>query len=142
MLSAFAALLASALFACAAANQGMPGFPLHNAAVPGLVYPAVGLGTGGYGLDAKRVYPECWVEAVPGCAAHSTNATATWLKLGGRRIDSANSYANQAAVRAGIQASGVPRSEIFITSKVGPSLTLGPHTHTLSLSVCSQAINL
>ncbi len=102
----------------------MPSFPLYNSAVSGLTYPAVGLGTGGYGLDINRKYPECWIEEA-GCGVHSENATQTWLKLGGRRIDSADSYFNQPSVGRGIKASGVPRSEIFITSKVGPSNPLG-----------------
>lgn len=62
---------------------------------------------------------------MPGCGDSTTRAVKTWLQLGGRRIDSANSYFNQDAVRKGIEASGVPRSEIFITSKVGPSNPLG-----------------
>lgn len=103
----------------------MPAFPLHNSAVSGLMYPAVGLGTGGYGLDTHRTYPECWIEAIPGCGERAANATQTWLKLGGRRIDSADSYFNQESIGKGIRASGVPRSEIFITSKVGPSNPLG-----------------
>ena len=48
-----------------------------------------------------------------------TNATVTWLKSGGRRIDHGDSYEDMVSVGAGIKASGVPRSEIFITTKVG-----------------------
>jgi diketogulonate reductase-like aldo/keto reductase len=48
-----------------------------------------------------------------------TNATVTWLKSGGRRIDHGDSYEDMVSVGAGIRASGVPRSEMFITTKVG-----------------------
>jgi glycerol 2-dehydrogenase (NADP+) len=106
-------------------DQQQPSFPLKNAAVAGLVYPAVGLGTGGYGLDPFRKYPQCWIEAIPGCGAHASAAVSSWLKMGGRRIDSADSYANQKAIGKGIKESGVPREQVFITSKVGPSQALG-----------------
>ena len=107
------------------AKQQQPSFPLKNAAVAGLVYPAVGLGTGGYGLDPLRKYPQCWIEEIPGCGAHATAAVSSWLKMGGWRIDSADSYANQKAIGKGIRESGLPREQVFITSKVGPSEALG-----------------
>jgi diketogulonate reductase-like aldo/keto reductase len=106
-------------------NQQQPSFPLKNAAVSGLAYPAVGLGTGGYGLDPLRKYPQCWIEAIPGCGEKATAAVTSFLKIGGRRIDSADSYANQKAIGKGIKESGVPREQVFITSKVGPSQALG-----------------
>lgn len=40
------------------------------------------------------------------------------LESGYRHLDCAAIYRNEAAVGAGIKASGVPRSEIFITSKL------------------------
>ena len=49
-----------------ASAAAIPSFPLKNSAVSGLSYPAVGLGTGGYGTDPKRKYPECWIETIPG----------------------------------------------------------------------------
>ncbi len=48
-----------------------------------------------------------------------------WLEVGGRRIDSADSYHNQADVGAALAASGVPREELCILSKTGPSNPLG-----------------
>lgn len=50
---------------------------------------------------------------------------ATWLQLGGRRFDSANGYRNQDAVGRAIRESGVPRSEIFFQTKIGPYLPMG-----------------
>ena len=54
----------------AVAGAAMPSFPLLNSAVAGLTYPAVGLGTGGYGLDKHLKYPGCWIDYV-GCGEHS-----------------------------------------------------------------------
>jgi len=44
----------------------------------------------------------------------------TALKAGYRLIDTASIYRNEADVAAGIAASGVPRNDIFITSKLSP----------------------
>jgi 2,5-diketo-D-gluconate reductase B len=52
------------------------------------------------------------------CAKIVTEA----LRLGFRHIDTAQGYDNEAAVGDGIIASGVPREEIFITTKVRPQL--------------------
>ncbi|KAK9370330.1 NADP-dependent oxidoreductase domain-containing protein [Lipomyces kononenkoae] len=46
------------------------------------------------------------------------NAVKEALKLGYRHIDTATIYDNEDAVGAAIQESGVPRSEIFLTSKL------------------------
>lgn len=43
------------------------------------------------------------------------------LKLGYRHVDTAQLYRNEAAVGAGIRASGVPRHEVFVTTKVWPT---------------------
>lgn len=50
---------------------------------------------------------------------------------GGRRIDSADSYFNQASVGQAMRESGVARSDIFLTTKVGPTNPLG-YNDTLS----------
>lgn len=42
------------------------------------------------------------------------------LRLGYRHVDTAQGYGNEAAVGAGVAWSGVPRSEVFITTKVQP----------------------
>jgi len=47
------------------------------------------------------------------------------VKVGGRRLDSADSYGNEKSVGEAIQASSLDRSEIFILSKIGPSHPLG-----------------
>lgn len=43
------------------------------------------------------------------------------LKAGYRLIDTANAYRNERAVGRGIRSSGVPREEIFLTTKLWPS---------------------
>ena len=89
--------------------------------------PAIGLGTGSYSDDPTvgyGGYPECW-STLAGCGAYAEKATAAWLAAGGRRIDAANSYGSQISVGAGMAASGVPRADIFLLSKVGPSKPLG-----------------
>lgn len=115
------------LASCALAHaQTVPSFPLYNSAKPGLRFPAIGLGTGGYSGTpvGPGVYPECW-SSTSGCGQVPIDATTKWLQAGGRRIDAANSYQNQHDVGVGMWAAGVPREEIFLLSKVGPSLPLG-----------------
>ena len=45
------------------------------------------------------------------------------LEAGYRHIDTAQAYGNEASVGAGIRASGVPRDEVFITTKFYPART-------------------
>lgn len=72
---------------------------------PGVRMPMVAFGT------AK--------ESLQGCAV--TDAVAQWLRLGGRHIDTAYDYNTQPDVGAGIRAAGVPREEVFLTTKIpGP----------------------
>jgi 2,5-diketo-D-gluconate reductase B len=61
-----------------------------------------------------------------GCGTWQLRATecaqivAEALRLGYRHVDTAQGYENEAAVGEGIRASGIPREEIFITTKVRP----------------------
>lgn len=48
------------------------------------------------------------------------NAVLTALKLGYRHIDTAQAYRNEADVGRPVRDSGVPRQEVFVTSKVYP----------------------
>jgi 2,5-diketo-D-gluconate reductase B len=95
------------------ANE-QPSVRLMNAAHGEVLMPVVGLGTGGYGnpsgTDGEYWGPE-----------QGHNSTVAWLQLGGRRIDIAYGYGSRDGVGTGWVASGLPRSEIFITSKVDPS---------------------
>jgi diketogulonate reductase-like aldo/keto reductase len=74
-------------------------FPLPNA--PGVSIPVLGLGT--------------WRSKPP---AVVTQPVIDALKAGYRHIDCAEIYENEAGVGNGIAASGVPREQIFLTSKV------------------------
>ncbi len=67
---------------------------------PGMRMPKLGLGT--YRMKGE----EC------------TQAVARALSLGYRHIDTAEMYDNEAAVGAGLRDSGVPREEVFLTTKV------------------------
>jgi 2,5-diketo-D-gluconate reductase B len=43
------------------------------------------------------------------------------LEIGYRHVDTARAYGNEAQVGKGIAAAGVDRSEVFLTTKIGPS---------------------
>jgi diketogulonate reductase-like aldo/keto reductase len=90
-----------------------PTVRLMNAVHGEVLMPVVGLGTGGYG-NPDGSGGEYWGPE------QGHNATVAWLKAGGRRIDTAYMYISLDGVGTGWVASGVPRSEIFITSKVMP----------------------
>lgn len=67
----------------------------HGASIP-----AIGLGT--------------WPLVDDGCI----DAVATALKVGYRHIDTACRYGNEKAVGQGLKAGGVPRNEVWVTTKV------------------------
>jgi 2,5-diketo-D-gluconate reductase B len=71
--------------------------------VRGVTVPAVGLGT--------------WQMTGRACVEGVSDA----LVLGYRHIDTARYYGNEREVGEGIRASGVPRDEIFLVTKVPPS---------------------
>jgi diketogulonate reductase-like aldo/keto reductase len=75
-------------------NNSIPTLSAHGAAIP-----AVGFGTSGMGDD---------------CSA----AVATALKLGYRHLDTAWKYGSEPAVGEAMRVSGLPRSDIFLTTKV------------------------
>ena len=56
---------------------------------------------------------------IAGCGSYTIEAVNDWLKLGGRRLDAADSYDTQYSVGVAMAASGVPRSEIFLLQKTG-----------------------
>jgi 2,5-diketo-D-gluconate reductase B len=76
----------------------VPTLPAGDANIP-----AIGLGTSNLGGDGQRV---------------SGETVATALKLGYRHIDTAWKYGSERDVGEGIRASGVPRSDIFLCTKV------------------------
>ena len=77
----------------------IPVFNAHGAAIPKL-----GFGTG-------RIGDKTSIDAYGEIVAHA-------LKLGYRHLDTAWKYQTEKAVSEGIRASGVPRNQIFVTTKV------------------------
>lgn len=72
----------------------------HRLPANGASIPAIGLGTWTYDDDT------------------ATRLVAEAIRAGYRHIDTAAMYQNEAGVGAGLRASGVPRDEIFLTTKV------------------------
>ncbi|TDR94498.1 aldo/keto reductase [Enterovirga rhinocerotis] len=72
----------------------------HLVQANGATIPAIGLGT--FKLEGEA------------CA----QAVSTAIEAGYRHVDTAKMYGNEAAVGEGLRASGVPRDEIFVTTKV------------------------
>jgi len=73
---------------------------VHNVQAGDASIPCIGLGT--------------WSVSSTECS----QAVAEALNAGYRHIDTASAYGNEEAVGQGIRASGVPRNEIFLTTKV------------------------
>ena len=90
-----------------------PSVTLMNAAQTGMKMPVAGIGTWGYVHEPNTGRPgEVWNDTV------AEKAMKEWLALGGRRIDGSSSYKDQVGVGNAIKASGIPRKEIFMTSKI------------------------
>ena len=53
--------------------------------------------------------------------AECVNAVRWALELGYRHIDTAQAYGNEESVGRGLRESGVPRDEVFITTKFDPA---------------------
>ena len=90
-----------------------PSVTLMNAARPGTKMPVAGIGTWSYVHQTGTGTPgEVWNDTV------AEKAVKEWLALGGRRIDGSLGYEDQVGVGNAVKASGVPRKEIFMVSKV------------------------
>lgn len=98
-LLAFTTILFAAQLSHAAENK-VPNLVLNN----GVQMPQFGLGT--YKLaDGDEAY----------------QAVLTALKNGYRHIDTAHAYLNERSVGRAIKDSGIPREEIWVTSKIWPT---------------------
>ena len=90
-----------------------PSVTLMNAAKSGVKMPVAGIGSWSYvHIPGTKVPGEVWNDTV------AEKAISEWLMLGGRRIDGAILYGDQVGVGKAIKSSGVPRKEIFMTSKI------------------------
>uniref|UniRef100_A0A7S0RDB2 NADP-dependent oxidoreductase domain-containing protein n=1 Tax=Chlamydomonas leiostraca TaxID=1034604 RepID=A0A7S0RDB2_9CHLO len=64
--------------------------------------------------------PRCGLGTFKAAGDEVVGAVSVALRAGIRHIDTAQIYKNEELVSEGIRASGVPRSEVFVTSKVSP----------------------
>jgi diketogulonate reductase-like aldo/keto reductase len=93
---------------------------------------SLGRGAPGRKNQEARVAEAVTAEGVPipkiGCGTYPMRGpacaeiVAEALRVGFRHVDTAQGYDNEAAVGEGVLLSGVPREEIFITTKVQPQL--------------------
>lgn len=100
-----------------------PGVQLTSAGAGGVPIPLVGLGT--------------W--QVKGAEAYSVARLG--LQLGHRHIDTATVYGNQKAVGHAIADSGVPRSEVVLTTKL-PPFDVGRERRTLEESLTDLGVDV
>jgi 2,5-diketo-D-gluconate reductase A len=56
---------------------------------------------------------------IAGCGNYTIEAVTSWLSIGGRRLDAADSYDTQFSVGRAMAQSSVPREEIFLLQKTG-----------------------
>ena len=105
-------ILMLALVRPSLSSAQVPSVTLSNCAIPGLKMPVAGLGTGGYVHEDTGIPGEIWNDSV------AERSTTKWLTLGGRRIDAALKYLDQVGVGRGVINSGIPRENIFVTSKL------------------------
>lgn len=88
------------------ATQSIPQITLNN----GLIIPQIGFGT-------LNVPPDR--NPSPENTAKTAEFVGLALELGYRHIDTAQSYGNERGVGQGIAASGIPREQLYVTSKLG-----------------------
>lgn len=69
-------------------------------------------------LNDSRTMPTLGIGVAELSEAETERAVSTALELGCRLIDTAKVYGNEAAVGRAIAASGIPREEVFVTTKL------------------------
>lgn len=77
------------------------------AKIPQLPLGASGQTIAQFGLGTYKIPPQ-----------HAQELVETALKLGYRHLDTAQMYGNESGVGAGMKSSGIPREEIFLTTKL------------------------
>lgn len=113
MLVMTTALFSVSALAEASESASAPVFDLEQGTVllnSGYTMPIMGLGT--YSLTDEECY----------------NSVTALLEAGGRLIDTAYMYHNEASVGRAVRDSGVPREEIFVITKLYPSQFAGADT--------------
>ena len=109
----------------------VPTVLLHNAATPGMQMPATGMGTGCAIGGCNWAKPQPYA---------SLNMSKQWLSIGGRRFDGADSYGIEPGIGEAIKQAGIPRSEVFITSKTGPGGLAWPLGYNETLEQARQIV--
>src|SRR4051794_15181675 len=96
----------------------IPTLTAHGARIP-----AIGLGTSGMGNACR-------------------DAVASALAAGYRHIDTAWKYGSEQAVGEGMRAAGIPRSEIFLTTKVSHEyLRADDFAHSVDESLANVGVD-
>ncbi|MBP5769522.1 MAG: aldo/keto reductase [Fibrobacter sp.] len=72
-------------------------------------------------LNDGRAIPQFGLGTYNSSVAEAKDALAVALKLGYRHVDTAHAYRNERGVGAAVKESGIPREEIWITSKLWPT---------------------
>lgn len=85
--------------------------PAHGAGAPAAAAPS-------HTLNDSHSLPALGFGTYPLRDAEAETAVATTLRMGYRLVDSAANYRNETGVGRGIAASGVPREEIVVTTKL------------------------
>jgi 2,5-diketo-D-gluconate reductase A len=93
-------------------------------------------------LNSGHEMPAIGLGTWPLRGAEAEQAVASGIAIGYRHIDTAAKYANEDAVGRGIRMSGVPRSELFITTKLrGSDMAAGRTRAGLERSLTALAVD-
>jgi diketogulonate reductase-like aldo/keto reductase len=71
-------------------------------------------------VNSQSLIPLIGLGTYPLVGGEATAAVQMAIELGCRHIDTAQMYGNERSVGAGISASGMPRSDVFLVTKVDP----------------------
>ena len=74
--------------------------------------------------------------------AETAEATSRALKIGYRHIDTAEMYRNEKGVGEAVRSSGIPREQIFVTSKLNNGFHRPDDARRLPLSVAQVVLTL
>ena len=88
------------------------------------------------GLNDDQSMPALGIGVAELSEADTERAVSTALELGCRLIDTAKVYGNEAAVGRAIAASGIPRAEVFVTTK----LANADHGLTAAMQACQASL--
>lgn len=88
------------------------------------------------GLNDDQSMPALGIGVAELSEAETERAVSTALELGCRLIDTAKVYGNEAAVGRAIAASGIPRAEVFVTTK----LANADHGLTAAMQACQASL--